>query len=119
MEVSIRRREEVGILALRGKVTRDDQESLREALLGLASEGLSGIALDFTAVEYIDSAGLGACASARKLLRDRAGVGLVMFGASPGVSKMWKLIRLDLVVPSFATEDAALVRLGALELESS
>ena len=69
------------------------------------------------AVEYIDSAGLGACASGRKLLRERNGAGLVMFGASPSVARMWKLIRLDIVVPSFATEDAAMARLGALELE--
>ena len=117
MEVSIRRKDEVGIVELSGKVMRDDQETLRDTLLQLAEEGLSGIALDFSAVEYIDSAGLGACASGRKLLREKNGAGLVMFGASPSVARMWKLIRLDIVVPSFATEDAAMICLGALELE--
>ena len=96
------------IVRVEGKVIRENQGDLRERLEGLLAQGTKGVALDLEKVDYMDSAGLGCCASVQKLIRDKAGGSLVVFGASSNIEKMWKLIRLDLVIPLFAAEKEAL-----------
>lgn len=107
MEIIVRRRDGTAIVGVKGRLIRENQAELRKSLEDLVTEGLRGIVLDFQALEYVDSAGLGCCASMRKHLKDRTGGGLVCFGASPSIERMWKLIRLDLVIPLFKVEDEA------------
>jgi anti-anti-sigma factor len=118
MKVSSQRRDGFGILRVEGKLVRENQADLRACLEDLVRGAVRDVAIDLRAVDYLDSAGLGACASCRKMLKDSGGGVLVMFGASPGIVKMWKLIRLDLVIPSFSTEDAALEHLRAIRAAS-
>src|SRR5688572_19517055 len=107
MEITVRRRDGAAIVGVKGRLIRENQGELRKSLEELITEGVRGIALDFQALEYVDSAGLGCCASMRKLLKERTGGGIVLFGASPSIERMWKLIRLDLVIPLFKGEDEA------------
>lgn len=108
MEIRTHRQEDFAVVSVKGRVVRENQGELRKALEETLSGTLRGIALDFRGVDYIDSAGLGACAATSRLLQDRACGRLVMFGASPNIERMWKLIRLELVIPFFTTESEAL-----------
>jgi len=113
MEITVRQHEDFTIVGVKGRVIRENQGELRKLLEEVISRGIKGIALDFEAVDYIDSAGLGCCAAIHKLLVDKKCGALVMFGASPNIEKMWKLIRLDLVIPVYQKEKEALSRLEA------
>jgi anti-anti-sigma factor len=96
---------------LSGQIVRENQLELRNVLESLGGPNVRAVALDLNALDYIDSSGLGTCAAARKSLREKGVTRMVAFGASPSVQKMWRLIRLDLVIPCLATEKEALAQL--------
>jgi anti-sigma B factor antagonist len=111
MEITVQHKEPYSIVRVKGRVVRETQVELRKKLEEVVSDGVRGVALDFDGVDYIDSAGLGCCASVKKLMTDKGCGGLVMFGGSPNIEKMWKLIRLDLVIPIFRVEAEAVAAL--------
>ena len=111
MEITVVEREGYAVVRVTGRMVRENQVEVRKKLEEVITNGTKGIALDFSAVDYLDSAGLGCCASVQKLMMDKRSGGLVMFGASPNIEKMWKLIRLDLVIPFFKLEEEALAAL--------
>ena len=113
MEITTRKLDDVAIVNVKGRLLRENQSDLRKALEDLVSRPVKGVALDFEAVDYIDSSGLGCCASIQKLLLEKKAGPLVMFGASPNIQRMWKLIRLELVIPLCQNEKDALSRLRA------
>ncbi len=113
MDISTREQDGLVFVSVKGKVVRENQAELRRQLEAIIAAGMDGIALDFDRVDYIDSAGLGCCAAAHKLLREKGGGELVMYGASPNIQKMWKLIRLDLVIPVCKGRKEAVERLRA------
>lgn len=108
MQLAVRRKGHQAIVKVEGRLVRENQADLKAAIDGLVNDGVVGIALDFAEVEYVDSAGLGACASSNKMLRERGEGALVMFGGAPSIVKMWRMIRLDLVIPLFDSEKEAL-----------
>ena len=116
LQISVERHDETGVVRARGKIVRENQAELRKQLEELIAAGADGIALDLQGVSYMDSAGLGCCASVAKSMREGAGADrsafLVVFNASPNVEKMWKLIRLDLVIPICEEEKDALTVLA-------
>lgn len=104
MDITFRQIEELGVVSVKGRIIRENQADLRKQIEEVMATGVKGVLLDFSSVDYMDSAGLGCCASAHKLLRDRWSAALGMFGASQNIQRMWKLIRLDLVIPFFKLE---------------
>jgi anti-anti-sigma factor len=118
MEITVTEREGYAIVRVTGRMVRENQIELRKKLEEVITNGIKGIALDFSGVDYLDSAGLGCCASVQKLMRDKKSGILVMFGASPNIEKMWKLIRLDLVIPFFKMEEEALAALEKAALRA-
>jgi anti-anti-sigma factor len=108
VDINVRQKDGFGVVSVKGRIIRENQGSLRKALEDLAAQGIKGVALDFASVDYMDSAGLGCCASAQKLLHDKGGAALAVFGASQNVQRMWRLIRLDLVIPVLKDETEAL-----------
>ena len=144
MDIAVRQENDLAIVRIKGRIVRETREELRIKLEELISKGVKGIALDFEGVEYIDSGGLGTCASMQKLMEDRnpgrsSGDGssggraseenrasenrgpgaLVMFGPAPTVEKSWRFIHLDLAIPCFQKEKEALERLKAIRAKSS
>ena len=121
MDIAVRQENDLAIVRVKGRIVRETRDELRTKLEEIILKGVRGIALDFEGVDYMDSAGLGCCAAMQKLIEDRNLTGsgahgpgaLVMFGASPTVEKMWRLIRLDLAIPFFLKEKEALERLTA------
>ena len=106
MSIEARMVESIGVIRCAGKLVRENQAALGGAVEELVSEGARGIALDFSGLEYIDSAGLGSCAGLHKKLRESGQAGLAVFGPGPNILRMWKMIRLDLVIPVLEDEEA-------------
>ena len=72
--------------------------------------GSETVVLDLSAVEFIDSSGLGAIVAAMKHM----GVTrkLTLAGLTPTVDKVFRLIRMDSVFKIFPTLDGALTELN-------
>lgn len=78
----------------------------KEDMRNETQAGASRIILDLSAVEFIDSSGLGAIVAAMKQLgSDRK---LDLAGLTPTVDKVFRLTRMDTVFNLFATLDEAL-----------
>ena len=116
-ESVVEQRDGTVVVRISGKIIRENQAELRSQLEELIAGGAQGIAIDLEGVSYMDSAGLGCCASLSKRMRESRGdvekgvAPLTVFNASPNIAKMWKLIRLDLVIPICAEEKEALALL--------
>jgi anti-sigma B factor antagonist len=104
---------EFSVVAIEGKVVRENQQELRTLLEDLVSDGAKRIVLNLEAVEYMDSAGLGCCAAVKKQMSNDGDASMAVFGASQNIEKMWGLIRLDLVIPTFPDAEAAMEHLAA------
>lgn len=67
----------------------------------VATDGTTGrVVMDLSAVDFMDSSGLGAVVSALKLLKGRR---LELAGLTPVVAKVFKLTRMDQVFTIHAT----------------
>jgi anti-sigma B factor antagonist len=73
--------------------------------------GPDSIILDLTAVDFIDSSGLGAIVAAMKQLG--SGRKLSLAGLSPTVEKVFKLTRMDTVFKLYASLDDARTAISA------
>ena len=113
MDIAVSRSGEFAIVRVAGSVIRDNQAELRTKLEELIDTGIKGVALDFTGVDYVDSSGMGCCVCVLRRMHDRKCGIVVVFGASDDIVRVWKLIRLDVVIPIVPTEHEALARLRA------
>ncbi len=78
------------------------KEDMREQ----AADGPARVILDLSAVEFIDSSGLGAIVAAMKQLG--SGRRLDLAGLTPTVDKVFRLTRMDTVFDLFASLDDAI-----------
>ena len=111
LEITVDRKNGFVVVRLAGKVSRDSLPALSARFEELIAGGADGIAVDFERVKYLDSAGMGCCVRLLKQMRENDCGILVIFGASHAVAKVWKLIRMDLVIPLLSSEEEALARL--------
>ncbi|MEP3847127.1 MAG: STAS domain-containing protein [Paracoccaceae bacterium] len=78
----------------------------KDAMRTQTDSGSDVVVLDLSAVQFIDSSGLGAIvASMKQMGRDRK---LALAGLTPTVEKVFRLTRMDSVFPLFTTLDGAL-----------
>ena len=77
----------------------------KETMRELTAGGSGRVVLDLTSVDFIDSSGLGAIVSARKVLgEDRR---MELAGLTPKVMKVFRLTRMDSVFTLHATIEEA------------
>lgn len=112
MKTSVVEKDAFLVMAIEGRIVRETQAEVRDKLIELISSGAKGIALNIEGVGYMDSAGLGCFASMQKLLSSQNSGVMTVFGASPNIEKMWKLLWLQLAIPIFDEEQAALDHLA-------
>ena len=83
-------------------VALDFRDRMRE----IAADAGRRLILDMTAVEFLDSSGLGAIVAAMKEMEE--GSRLELAGLGPTVAKVFRLTRMDSVFTIHATRAAAL-----------
>lgn len=82
----------------------------KEDMRGETEEGPDRVILDLSAVDFIDSSGLGAIVAAMKQLDKERQLDLA--GLTPTVEKVFRLTRMDTVFKLYPSLDDALAPLG-------
>lgn len=77
----------------------------KQAVLGLVDDGHRRIAMDLSALEFLDSTGLGTLVALLKAVGPTGELAIV--GARPQVRKLFGLTRLDRVFRLYETADDA------------
>lgn len=98
----------VAVVGLRGDVDLEHSPAAREVLLSCVRSG-HDLAVDLSAVEYIDSSGIASLVEAFQEARKR-GARFSLVAVSPAALRVFELARLDSVFTIFASLDEALER---------
>ena len=96
---------------LESRVTSDNVTAFQEEVLRRVEEGERKLVLDFGAVEFVDSTGIGTVVVVHQKLQNRGVFAVV--GLQHQVRNLFKLTRMDKVVPVYESTDEALKALGA------
>jgi anti-anti-sigma factor len=101
---------EVPILAMEGEIDLHYAPVLRALLQGKVREQCPALVVDFTEVDFIDSAGLGAIVEYFRDASRYDGV-LCVTGLNENLRTVFEIVRLDRVIPVFATSAEAIAAL--------
>ena len=82
---------------LSGSMYESDAKTMKETLCKHVEKGQTAFVIDFSKLDYIDSAGLGALVTIQKRSREAGGTGVVIKGLTGLVKDMFVLTRLDRV----------------------
>lgn len=82
----------------------------KEAMRGQIADAPPHILLDLTAVDFLDSSGLGAIVATMKMLGGERK--LTLAGLTPTVAKVFKLTRMDTIFDLYETVDMARLELA-------
>ena len=117
MKFSIDKEEKYVIFKLdEEKLDSSIAPNLKSEFITLNAEGNSNIVFDLKETKYIDSSGLSAILVANRLC-DNAGGGLVLFGVSEHVMKLFKISQLDSVIAILPSKEEAVDRIFMDQIE--
>jgi len=104
---TIRHTGTVSLVDLSGRLTSFEAGALREAISRLLKEGRKNIVLNLSALQYLDSSGIGELARAYVAVVKQGGE-MKAIGLSSRVEEILKVTKLYQVFPEFPNEEAAL-----------
>lgn len=100
------------ILRPSGRMDVESSSSVRQAILDLASQGITALVVDLAQVDFMDSSGLSALVSGMKTLRKSGGM-LSICNANAQIRTALRLTMLDRVFPVYENTAKALQALDA------
>jgi anti-sigma B factor antagonist len=105
--VNVRQTEGVSLVDVTGRLTSFESKAFRDMIHGLLKQGQTNIVLNLTALEYLDSSGVG------ELVRNymsivKKGGAMKVVGLAPRVEEILKVTQLYQVFPEFPDETSAL-----------
>lgn len=101
----------VPVLAAPEEIDITNAQELRADLLGAVAHGHETLVADLTQTRFCDSSGLHALLSAHRRARD-AGVEVVLVISGTDAPRVFEIIGVDQLIPTFTGLDEALGRLG-------
>jgi anti-sigma B factor antagonist len=104
---TIRNDDEVLILALEGEIDMRVSPGLLDQTEPLVREGPDRVVIDLTAVEFMDSSGVGTLVHLFRMLKGRKGR-FVLVGPTPRVRSLFQITRLDKLFTICDTIDEAM-----------
>lgn len=107
MQVSVRTANGVTVVALAGNLDSNTSQEAQQAFDAVLAAGTKKVAVDFTALDYISSAGLRVLLGAAKKLR-AAGGALHLFGLNQSVREVFDISGFSTILAVFTTEAEAL-----------
>jgi len=107
MDITTRTANGVTIVAFAGNLDSNTSPTAQQALDGILAGGATRVALDFTALDYISSAGLRVMLGTAKRLKG-AGSGLHLFGLNETVREVFDISGFSQILAVFAAEAEAL-----------
>lgn len=112
LKTTIRRQNGLAIIQFTGDVTTFAEDVVQNAYRQVSQGGTSNIALDFTACEYINSAGIAVIIGVVTEAR-RKGQEVYAFGLSAHYQKLFRMVGLTDYIAICASESEALSRISA------
>lgn len=106
MEIATRTERDVTLVAVAGSLDSNTSPQAQQALDGILSSGGRKVAIDFTALDYISSAGLRVLLGTAKRLRE--GGALRIFGLNDTVREVFEISGFSTILPVFPSEADAL-----------
>lgn len=110
MDVSTRAQQDVTIIAFKGNLDSNTSPQAQQALDGMLAAGGQKIVIDFTALDYISSAGLRVLLGAAKRLHGSGGA-LRLFGLNETVREVFEISGFSKILSVQASEAEALAGL--------
>jgi len=109
VDISVATREEAGrsVLAVKGEVDVHTAPELDAALTQVVEAGSYKIIVDLSAVDFLDSTGLGVLVKALKRVREHDG-SLAVITTTDRISKVFRITGLDTAIGLHSTLQAAL-----------
>jgi serine/threonine-protein kinase RsbW len=107
MEITTRTQQDVTLVAFVGNLDSNTSPQAQQALDGILAGGGRKMVVDFTALDYISSAGLRVLLGTAKRLRG-AGSALRLFGLNETVREVFQISGFSTILAVFATEADAL-----------
>lgn len=109
-------REQAGVLivSVSGRIDHTASEEFTlalEPLMARCAKGQAALLLDFTAVDYISSAGLRVLMMASRRAKAQQGI-FAIAALQPLVQEVFAISRFNLIVPCYASVDAACKVIG-------
>lgn len=105
MQFSTRTSSDIHIVAISGSLDSTTAPEAQKSLDAVVS-GAKKVLLDFSALDYISSAGLRVLLGAAKQLRAKGGT-LGMFGLNQSVQEVFEISGFSSILSVYPTEDAA------------
>jgi anti-sigma B factor antagonist len=98
----------IALLSVQGELDLSTAPQLRAQLFTAIREGASGLIVDLDECPFIDSTGLGVlCHAARRMRGTDGRSTVVAVSGQPQVERVFRLTRVDTLVPLFSSTDAA------------
>jgi anti-anti-sigma factor len=107
MDITTRTQNDVTIVAFKGSLDSKTSPQAQQALDGVLADGGRTLLIDFTALDYISSAGLRVLLATAKRLSG-AGGALRLFGLNETVREVFDISGFSTIFAVFATEADAL-----------
>jgi len=105
--LNVRQADGVALVGLTGRFTSFESKAFRDTISGLVKDGQTNIVLNLSALDYLDSSGIG------ELVRNymtvvKKGGAMKVVGLAPKVEEILKVTQLYQVFPEFPDEASAL-----------
>jgi anti-sigma B factor antagonist len=104
---TIRQTGGVSLMDLCGRLTSFEAGALRESIAQLLKQGRKNIILNLSALQYLDSSGIGELARSYVAVVKQGGA-MKVVGLSARIEEILKITQLYQVFPEFPSEEAAL-----------
>jgi anti-sigma B factor antagonist len=105
--VQVRQAESVSLVDVTGRLTSFETKAFQQVIHELLKRGQTNIVLNLTALDYLDSSGIGELV--REYLRVvKQGGAMKVVGLAPRVEEILKVTQLYQVFPEFPDEASAL-----------
>ena len=111
MQVTLRERGKAVILDVKGQVTFETGQGLREQLQAAMEKAKIAVVINLQEVKYLDSSGIAVLVEGLKATQ--AGkVAFGLYGLTPSVRNVIELVRLDKILNLYEDEEEALRELA-------
>jgi len=107
MEIVQNKKGDVTLLSLKGRFGPTTTPKVEEKITALINEGEKKLALDFTDLDYINSAGLRVILSATKNLK-KSGGKFILFGMKDHIKEVFDMTGFTSIMTIAGTEEEAL-----------
>jgi len=115
--IAVRQAEDVSVVDVSGRLTSFESRAFHHMIQTLLKQGHTNIVLNLTALEYLDSSGVGELAR-NYLAVVKKGGAMKVVGLAPRIEEVLKITQLYQVFPEFPDEASALESFSGIRTTS-